>query len=141
MDMYHFITKTFTTIGVILVAVTTILFLVVLADRFNVGKVTDTEKEKPQKEGLWVPDATKPRGKAPSDFPDSLLSPESPDEAAKIIGEYAFTEGLNKEAFVHWVKRMRFVEDAYFKNNELHVTFEEMTILYSRNYNFWDEEE
>ena len=122
-------------------ALTAILFLAVLADRFVVGKVTDTlkEKEKPQKEGLWVPDATKPRGEAPSDFPDSLLYPESPDEAAKIIGEYAFTEGLNQEAFVEWVKRMRFVEEAQFKNNELHVTFEEMTILYSQNYNFWDE--
>lgn len=134
------ITKTLTTTGIVLIAVAAILFL---ADKFIIGKVTNTlkEKEKPQKEGLWVPDATKPRGEAPSDFPDSLLSPESPDVAAKIIGEYAFTKGLDQEAFVHWVKRMRFVEDAYFKNNELHVTFEEMTILYSRNYNFWDKEE
>ena len=141
--MYNFISKTLTTMLVILMAATSALFVVVLADMFNVGKATNTlkEKEKPQKEGLWVPDATKPRGEAPLNFPDSLLSPESPEEAAKIIGKYAFTEGLNKEAFVHWVKRMRFVEDAYFKNNELHVTFDEMTILYSRNYDFWDEEE
>ena len=132
------ITKTLTTIGVVLIAVAAILFL---ADKFIIGKVTDTlkEKEKPQKEGLWVPDATKPRGEAPSDFPDSLLSPESPGDAAKIIGRYAFTEDLDQEAFVEWVKRMQFVKDAYVKNNELHVTFEEIgPILYSRNYNFWD---
>ena len=140
--MLENITKTHIIFGVILTAFTTALFFAVLTDRFITGEMTDTPKEKTQKEGLWVPDATKPRGEAPSVFPDSLFSPESPGDAAKIIGGYAFTEGLDLEAFVEWVKRMRFVKDVYVKNNELHVTFEEIgPVLYSRNYHFWNEKD
>ena len=122
--------KTLIIIRVVLIA---IISIILMKDKFV------TIREEPQPEDPWAQYITEPRKKAPSDFPDSLLSPKSPGEAANNIARYAFKESLDLNEFVLWVKKMRFVNDAYIEDDGIHVTLDEIgPALYPRKYNYWN---